>query len=342
MLIGMKYETHLTDVANYDRVFTYSWAYNNWADQNKFGDTWVPAGVDAFVKCAARVRESLNVLKHDFDSGKVTIHNIWDVSEYAKKISKFKMHSKVDTSIGDKVGLRVDGSADLYSLSPEEMAIRVNAELSKMGQPLKRCGLTTWQYRAVSETIEAFEDGATVVLADMCARSGKTLYIGATLLEIIAPITVIASYVLTSFTSFKSDLSSFEQFKNVVLVDSKDDDYEKQVQDARDAGKQVVVFLSLCKGGIAESKREERIEFLFGMQEQVLLVIDEADYGAWKAGQCDPLIENVRDDDLVILMTGTNADRAVGGWNVDKVVQVTYLEMLMEKKESQEKVKKAA
>jgi hypothetical protein len=169
----------------------------------------------------------------------------------------------------------------------------------------------------------------------MCARSGKTLYIGATLLETAAPITVVASYVLTSFTSVIVDFSGFEQFKNVVFVDSKDVDYKKQVKEARAEGKQVVVFLSLCKGGISENKREERIEFLFGMQEQVLLVVDEADYGAWKAGQCDPLIKNVRDDDLVILMTGTNADRAVGGWNIDAVVQVTYLEMLMEKKESQ-------
>ena len=320
-------------------MFTYSRAYNDWTDQNKFGDTWVPAGVNAFVKCAQRVRESLNVLKHDFDSGKITIHNIWDVSEYAKKIGKFKMHGKVDTSIGDKTGLRI--TDDLYALACTEMAIRVNKELARMGQPLKRCGLATWQYRAVTETIKAFKDGANVVLADMCARSGKTLYIGATLLETAAPITVVASYVLTSFTSVIVDFSGFEQFKNVVFVDSKDIDYKKQVQDARDAGKQVVVFLSLCKGGIAESKREERIEFLFGMNEQVLLVIDEADYGAWKAGQCDPLIKNVRDDDLVILMTGTNADRAVGGWNVDAVVQVTYLEMLMEKKETQKTTKKS-
>jgi hypothetical protein len=338
----MKYETHLTDIANYDRVFTYSWAYNNWDDQNKFGDTWVPAGVDAFVKCAARVRESLNVLKHDFDSGKVTIHNIWDVSEYAKKIGKFKMHSKVDTSIGDKVGLRVDGSADLYNLSPAEMAIRVNMELSKMGQPLKRCGLTSWQYRGTLQTIGAFENGAKVVLADMCARSGKTLYIGACVVEMMKPITVIASYSLTSFTSFHCDFSGFEQFKDLVIVDSKDDDYKKQIKIARAAGKKVVVFLSLCKGGIAKNKRADRIEFLFGMQEEVLLVVDEADYGAWRVGQCDPLIKNVRDGDLVILMTGTNADRAVGGWNVDAVVQVTYIEMLMEKKETQEESKKAA
>lgn len=336
----MKYEPTLTDITNHDRMFTYSWAYNDWIDQNKFGDTWVPAGVDAFVKCAQRVRESLNVLKHDFDSGKITIHNIWDVSEYAKKIGKFKMHGKVDTSIGDKTGLRI--TDDLYALSYAEMAIRVNKELVQMGQPLKRCGLATWQYRAVTETIKAFEGGANVVLADMCARSGKTLYIGAILLETASPITVVASYVLTSFTSFIGDLSSFEQFKNAVLVDSKDVDYKKQVKEARAEGKQVVVFLSLCKGGIAENKRAERIKFLFGMKEQVLLVIDEADYGAWKVGQFEPLIKNVGDDDLVILMTGTNADRAVGGWNVDAVVQVTYLEMLMEKKESQKNKKKSA
>jgi hypothetical protein len=137
--------------------------------------------------------------------------------------------------------------------------------------------------------------------------------------------------VLTSFTSFINDLRSFEQFRDVELIDSQDDGYETRVKSAVDTGKQVVVFLSLHKGGL-ESKREKRIEFLFGLNKNVMLVIDEADYGAWKSGQCDPLIKYRRDGDLVILMTGTNSDRAVGGWEVDAVVQITYLEMLMEKK----------
>lgn len=327
----MKFENNLTDVAKTDRFFVYLWSYDGWVgDMSKFGDTWVPSGKCAFTKCLSRVRESAQVLKHEFDAGRMKIHAIWDVSDYARKHGKFKMHGKVDTTIGDEVGFRIKD--DMYQLSPEDMVVKVNGVLKKAGQPLKKCGLTAWQYRAVCESKGAFEDGATTILADMCARAGKTLYIAAMAIETKAPITVVASYVLTSFVSFIGDISSFEQFKNVVLIDSKDVDYKEKVLAARKAGKQVVIFLSLCKGGLKKNKRSERIKFLFNLDEQVLLVIDEADYGAWKPGQCDPLVKHRRENDRVILMTGTNADRAVGGWDVDEVIQVTYLEMLMEKK----------
>lgn len=325
----MKYEATLTDVAQTDRMFCYLWSEIG-ADECKFGERWVKAGVDAIKDCAARVRESLGVRKDLFDEGSVVIRAVWDVSDYAKKAGKFFMHGRADDGLREIIGFRKQG--EVHLLSAEEMEVKVNQTLTLMGQPLKKCGLTAWQYRAVCESIEAFENGATTILADMCARAGKTLYIGAMVKETLAPVTVVASYVLTSFTSFIGDLTSFEQFKDVVLIDSKDDDYKVQVKAAREAGKQVIVFLSLCKGGLKKNKRGERIKFLFGLDEQVMLVIDEADYGAWKPGQCDPLVKERREDDLVILMTGTNADRAVGGWDVDAVVQVTYLEMLMEKK----------
>lgn len=326
----MKYEPTLTDVSRRNRFFCYAWSYDGFeANTTKFGDTWVPAGVDAVAKCAARVRESLQVLKHEFETGRVKIYAIWDVSDFARKVGKFKMHGKIDTTIGDRLGLRIKD--DLYRWSPEELVNRVNNILIKEGQPLPICGLTAWQHKAVCETIEAMENGATTILSDMCARAGKTLYIGALVRETLMPVTVVASYVLTSFTSFMNDLSSFEQFRDVVMIDSKDEDYQKKILIARRNRKQVIVFLSLCKGGLAQSKRDERIEFLFELDDQVMLVVDEADYGAWKPGQCDPMVKFRRDDDVVILMTGTNADRAVGGWEVDEVVQVTYLEMLMEK-----------
>lgn len=327
----MKYEKNLTDVSNKDRFFCYAWSYDGFTpDTTKFGDRWVPAGKDSYIECATRVRESLGVLKHEFDTNRVKIHAIWDVSEYAKKHNKFKIHGKIDSTIGDAIGLRIKD--DLYNRSPDDLVQRVNNILTKSGQPLPVCGLTAWQHRAVCETLTAFSNGDNTILSDMCARAGKTLYVGAVVKESEVGVTVVASYVLTSFTSVINDLSSFEQFKNIELIDSKDSDYKARVKSARKEGKQVIVFVSLCKGGLEKSKRDERIKFIFGLNERVMLVVDEADYGAWKSGQCDPLIEHRRDDDLVILMTGTNADRAVGGWEVDAVVQVTYLEMLMEKK----------
>jgi hypothetical protein len=327
----MKYESHLTDISNKDRFFCYAWSYEGFApNTTKFGDRWVPAGKDAYAECAERVRQSLGVMKHEFDTNRVKIYALWDVSEYAKKVGKFKIHGKVDSTIGDEIGLRIKD--DLYNRCPDDLISRVNDILIKAGQPLPVCGLTAWQYRGVCETVSAVNNGAMTILADFCARAGKTLYIGAVIRETNKPVTVVASYVLTSFSSFINDLRSFEQFRDVELIDSQDDEYKKKIKKAVSENRQVVVFLSLCKGGLKQSKRDERIKFLFGLDCEVTLVIDEADYGAWKPGQCDPLIKYRRENDLVILMTGTNADRAIGDWKVDVVVQITYLEMLMEKK----------
>lgn len=327
----MKFESTVTDVSSTDRMFCYLWSEIG-TDECKFGERWVKGGLDAGKDCAYRIRESLGVRKDLFDEGSVVVRSIWDVSDYAKKIGKFFVHGKVDDSLREIIGFRKQG--EVHSISADEMEVKVNKELSRLGQPLKKCGLSVWQYRAVCETKTAKDNGFMTVLADMCARAGKTLYIGAVLIETDVPVTVVASYVLTSFTSFMGDLSSFEQFKDVEMIDSKDDDYKSKVKIARSAGKKVLVFLSLCKGGLKKNKRAERIKFLFSLNEPVMLVIDEADYGAWKSGQCDPLVKHRRDGDFVILMTGTNADRAVGGWDVDEVIQVTYLEMLMEKKVS--------
>ena len=326
----MKYEKNLTDISDKDRFFCYAWSYEGFQpDTTKFGDRWVPAGKDAYSECATRVRQSLGVMKHEFDTNRVTIHAIWDVSEYAKKHDKFKIHGKIDSTIGDEIGLRIKD--DLYNRSPDDLVNKVNKILIKSNQPLPKCGLTAWQYRAVSETLTAINDGAATILADMCARAGKTLYVGAMVKEYQAPLTVVTSYVLTSFTSFINDLSSFAQFTNIELVDSKDDDYKNRVKSALKEGKQVIVFVSLCKGGMENSKRDDRIKFLFSVNKKVMLVIDEADYGAWKPGQSDPLVKHRRENDIVIVMTGTNSDRAIGGWGIDDVVQVTYPEMLMEK-----------
>lgn len=327
----MKYELGLTNISKHDRFFCYAWECQElYPNATKFGDKWVFAGEDAYKACADRVRESLGVLKHAFDSGKVKIHAIWDVSEYAEKKDKFKIHGKIDTTIGDEIGLRIKD--DLYNRPADELVCKVNDILIKAGQPLPKCGLTVWQYRAVVETIAAFEEGKRTILSDMCARAGKTLYVGALTVEADIDLLVFASYVLTSFTSVINDLKSFSQFKDIELIDSQDADYKKRIENARKNNKQVIVFLSLCKGGLKENKRDERIKYLFNIDAKRMLVIDEADYGAWKAGQCDPLIKHRKDDDYVVIMTGTNADRAVGGWDVDGVVQVTYLEMLMEKK----------
>jgi hypothetical protein len=47
--------------------------------------------------------------------------------------------------------------------------------------------------------------------------------------------------------------------------------------------------------------------------------------------QSQPLIEARKDTDVVILMTGTNGDKAASIWPVDHYLSVTYPELLIEK-----------
>lgn len=329
----MKYSDFTSDrKSKYNRMFVYVWFETSESSECKFGERWVFAGQDAKKEIANRVRNSLAVRKDLFDDGGVQIHSVWDVTEYAKKTDRYYKAARVDDEIRNHIGFRKGKVGEVHILSAEEMAYKVNSFLIKQNQPLPEAGLAAWQYRTVVEILEGFYNEKSTILMDACARSGKTIVIGATILESGAPLTIIASYVLTSFTSFKVDLSSFSQFENLELIEAADDDYKDQIKIALKAGKQVVVFLSLCKGGLKKNKRAQRLSHLFSHKDGVMLVVDEADYGAWKPGQCDEMVKYRRVDDKVILMTGTNSERAIGGWEIDQTTQVTYLEMLMEKK----------
>jgi hypothetical protein len=50
-----------------------------------------------------------------------------------------------------------------------------------------------------------------------------------------------------------------------------------------------------------------------------------------RAGQSQLLIDARAEQDVIVLMTGTNGDRAASIWNVDHYLSVTYPELIMEK-----------
>ena len=135
---------------------------------------------------------------------------------------------------------------------------------------------------------------------------------------------------MTSFTSFKNDIRKFEQFQNIEIVDLQENGYQYMVDRFVDEGKQVMVFLSLCNG----KGRDERVSYLKDIEVQKLVFVDEADYGAHQKKQFEALQRMVNNDDVLILMTGTNSDRASSDWDIDLMVSTTYFELLVNKKES--------
>lgn len=313
------------------RMMSYAWFdQDSKLKQTKYGDHFITEDLtedEAVAHTVAYVRTQFPRRGRHFDNGRI-LYAVWDVSDIARNNKKFYKGSHIDDVIGEAVGRRgTKQGKEFHDMDFIDFQYRINEYFKKIGQPLKDAGLAQWQYDAAENVIEAIANGNRTILAELCARFGKTVWAGCVSVETTAPITIVASYVLTSFSSFAKDLNEFDQFRNMELIDSASSTYKSDIKKARKAGKQVVVFLSMC----GSSKRQERIDFLFGLKENRLLFVDEADYGAHTAKQTDPFIAARKTDDVVILMTGTNGERACGNWKIDHYLGTTYAELLMEK-----------
>ena len=320
-----------SDIKPYDRMFCYIWHEDIFPRETKHGEKWIPAGEDACKLVEHRVKESLGVKKHLWDEGRIKLDWYNDVSEYAKKVcpEKFKPHGRVDDELRKSIGHRI-GRSEVHALHYEEVIIKVVNELKRVGQPLANVKLSSSQAFITADISQQIAKGQKTFLLELCARFGKTICSTAIAQENNANLVIVASYVLTSFASFIADIAKYEQFKNYVHVDTSLKDYEKKIKAAVKAGKPVLAYLSMCKG----PNREKRIKLLFGIKRSRVIIIDEADQGIHKPGQADLLIKARKPDDVVIIMTGTNADRAVSLWNIDYAVSVTYPELLMDKKDT--------
>lgn len=266
-----------------------------------------------------------------FDSDEVK-KKVWDISEFAKANDKFYGASKIDDVIRPVIGSLGTQGKEYHKLNFEELNMKVDLFLAKQGQPLINAALSTKQYEVAEEVVNLFNTSSRIVLAELCARFGKTIWSGAVAVEMNVDLVVVASYVKTVFTSFGTDLVQFQQFANYVHVDTGQADYQKKIDKALKEGKKVFAYLSLANG----SKRQERINFLFAQKCSKMLIVDEGDFGAHQPKQAKPLVDAIDETVYTIIMTGTNADRAATHWPIDTMVSVTYPELLIQKKETQD------
>ena len=309
---------------------TYAWNdQDNNLDETKYGDHFVTEECteqEAIDHTVAYIRTQFPRRARHFDSGRV-LFKIWDVSEIAKAEKKFYKGSHIDDVIRESIGRPGTQGKEFHALPFDEVVYRVNNYINKTNQPRIEAGLSQWQYDAANNVLLAISENKRTILAELCARFGKTIWAGALAVETGASVTIVASYVLTSFASFAKDLTEFEQFRNMEIVDSASDSYQDDIKKAVNENRQVIVFLSMC----GSSKRQDRIDYLFGLKQDRLVFIDEADFGAHTDKQADPFIAARKSNDTVILMTGTNGERACGNWSIDHYLGTTYAELLMEK-----------
>lgn len=266
-----------------------------------------------------------------FDSDAV-LKKVWDISDFAKAQDKFYGASKIDDVIRPHIGKAGTQGKEYHKLGFDELNTKVNLFLAKQGQELITAGLSTKQFEVAEEILTKFENGSRCILAELCARFGKTIWAGAVAVETNVDLIVVASYVKTVFTSFATDLIQFQQFADYVHVDTGIAGYQEKINKALKNGKKVFAYLSLANG----SKRQERIDYLFGQDCNRMLIVDEADFGAHQIKQAKPLIDSIDETVYTIIMTGTNAERAATYWPIDTIVSVTYPELLMQKKATQD------
>jgi hypothetical protein len=313
------------------RMFLYVWSEQDKPNECKFGERFVKLGDDPYASVMQRVKDSLGVRKDLLTTSVVSLDHYWDVSTWATKVGRNAPQARMDDHVRQFVGFRKGATGEVHRLSSSDLIVKVNHLITQADQPLPSAQLSTMQAEVAEQVVCNYEQGHKVVLAELCARFGKTLWSGAIAHELQVDLVVVSSYVKTVFASFAKDLTSFEQWAHYVHVDTQQADWQSQVQNALAQGKQVVAYLSMANG----SQRQARMDYLFGLDVTRLLIVDEADFGSHAPKQADALISAANPEDRVLIMTGTNADRASRAWKLDSVVSVTYPELLVQKRKSQ-------
>ena len=190
-------------------------------------------------------------------------------------------------------------------------------------------GLNTYIPRAyqkwiADEVVTAIKAGDKIIGCELAARFGKTLWA----LDVFRQLTkegyqyaILPAYVLTACSSFRKEVASFEDFDDFVFINYDDADFQEQVEANKD--KKLVITASLHVD--ADSTKYDVITALDA--DKKLAIIDEADFGAHT--ESSRAILDKLNCPVKVVMTGTAIERALAGYDVDKIVKWSYFDMLL-------------
>lgn len=201
-----------------------------------------------------------------------------------------------------------------------EAVTNINGEAKKQAQFIP----TTWQRRAIKFIAESFDAGKSTLLLELAARFGKT----GTLIQLFsysdADVMVVANYVKTVNSSFAETVVKYFS-DEISCLDANHVDFEHELKRKLDAGRKVLITCSLFNSSLLD----RNIEAICNVNNR-LIVVDEADFGAHTESNRQK-VELLRENSPLILMTGTNADRAAADHDIDAHMAVTYFDMLMDR-----------
>jgi len=189
----------------------------------------------------------------------------------------------------------------------------------------------TYQTEVAEEVVSRWEGSSIIVPNYACSRFGKDLLH----LDIFHLLfqkhgfrtAVIAGYYLSANESLIGEIEKcFNISADIVVIKPCDwDGYVKGIE----SGRRVVIDVSLHKDSL-DPRIAKELE-----KENTLVIVDEADYGAWTSSSKKVLntIANCGDN-LILLSTGTNVERAlVNAGEITEPISTSYLDLLERKKE---------
>jgi hypothetical protein len=221
---------------------------------------------------------------------------------------------------------RDDADREWFHITVEEATLLVKKfsefKGSKAVAQKRKLQLTEWQKRALRFLGESIISGKEVTVLELAARFGKTLAMLAAFKFSGHRVMVIANYVKTVNTSFRKEAALYFA-DEIATVDASEEDFQEKVTAYLAEGLKVLITFSIFKS----SRLVKNVEFVRSLNGR-LIVVDEADYGAHTPAQREK-IEVMRQGAHLVLMTGTNSDRAAKDYSVDAYFSVTYPDMLL-------------
>ena len=235
-----------------------------------------------------------------------------------------------------KRGLRpkaLDGQGQEWYRIPGKTIKEVNKYLQDVIDSMgassnKKLKLRKEQERTLIEAVEIYNStnsDRVDIAANLPPRFGKTTWALTLFNELNKKVLVLPSSWLSTHTSFEDDIKEFRDFSDIVCIDSKNDNYSKQIKKALSENKRVAVYVSLFA---KDKKQFNAIKNISNSDKFVC--VDEGDFGSWtkkKRVILDHLVSKKNTGKLsFVTMSGTHLARMVtGSKNIDGIVQSTYM-----------------
>jgi hypothetical protein len=285
-------------------------------------------------KCGQTKRYAAERVHEEREAGEREIYVIvgWIPSKLARKKSEDqrilrKMHNRKDCTLSKVLNedLTTKEWAHFPNGNPEEVW---RDYLGNYAQKFD-LSLTIWQLEALDQIFSFLGEGKKKIMAELAARFGKTLLYLSMLLIVKQKVMVVGTYYLTALSSFKKEVSLYNEFSNMVVLDLGSETFQTDFNYNLSQDKKIVVLSSLCGDKENDTAiRNQNARFIETFADKIT-VIDEADYGA-HTPSCVPFVNRIGHGAPVILTTGTNTERARGDHeNLDAFLRITYLDQIM-------------